>query len=760
MNCKANDPPEKEETQTEQKVQLEKLHGAVEHVVYQNEDTGFTVLELSSGDTLTTVVGSLLGVAEGEEVELTGSYAFHPTYGQQFKVELFERKLPATAAAIQKYLSSGAIKGIGPRTAGRIVAAFGDDALNIMEKEPHRLGEVAGISKKKAAEIAESYQRIFGIRTVMLELARFDIEPAAAIRAWKQWGQLAAELIRENPYQLCCPAVGVPFEKADSIAFALQIGQETPARLQAGILHVLTHNLRNGHTCLPQDKLIETAAGLLEVDGYLLEDALQSAVEDNTLVSDTLAGQRFVYLPEYYEAETYIAGRISMMLRITPPDPGSFEKEIDAQESAQNIQYASLQRKAISMALANNLFILTGGPGTGKTTTLNALLSILEENGEKVALAAPTGRAAKRMSEVTGREAATIHRLLEVDFRDGRDSKLKFKRNEKNPLRVDTIILDEVSMVDTQLLSSLFCAMKISCRIVLVGDPDQLPSVGAGNILKDLIDSDMVPTVHLNEIFRQAEQSHIVRNAHRIVNGEAPDLEVRDNDFFFLTKSSYQRIAQTVCDLCATRLPKAYGYSPLWDIQVVAPSRIGALGTVELNKMLQQRLNPPDGAKVEQKFGTVFFREQDKVMQVKNNYDILWKKEDGEQGSGVFNGDIGVIEMIDRPSRTLLVRYDDRVAEYTFEMAEQLEHAYAVTVHKSQGSEFEAVIMPLMNYHQKLYYRNILYTAVTRAKKMLILLGQPDTVYMMAANDRKILRYTGLRHLLKDSLDAMGQNGI
>lgn len=730
---------------------IETLKGTVEGIVFCNENTGFTVFELSAGDEQVTVVGELVGIAVGEEVTLTGRYTSHPTYGQQFKAEIYERNLPATASAILKYLSSGAIKGIGPRTAGRIVEAFGDDALSVIEKSPERLGEIRGITPKKAQQIAEEYRHIFGIRAVMLFLSRFQIEPAAAIRVWKHWGNLAPEVIAEDPYQLCCEQVGIPFAQTDAIALELKCDTTAPNRLRAGITHVLQHNLGNGHTCLPQDKMLLTAAGLLEVESYLLEDALKNAVDDGSLVSDTVDGTSYIYLPELYEAETYIAGRINIMLRITAPHTGDFEKDIDALEQELDIQYASLQRKAISMALANNVFILTGGPGTGKTTTLNALLSILEAGGEKVALAAPTGRAAKRMSEVTGREAKTIHRLLEVDFRDGGD-KLKFKRHEKNPLRFGTVILDEVSMVDTRLLHALMKALKVSCRLILVGDPDQLPSVGAGNILRDLIDSDVVPMVHLDEIFRQAQQSQIVASAHQIVRGETPNLEVRDNDFFFMQRPNYEAIAQTVVELCTARLPKAYGFSPLWDIQVIVPSRVGALGTVELNRLLQAKLNPADPGRVEQKFGSFVLRENDKVMQVRNNYDIVWKRDNGEQGTGVFNGDIGIIEMLDRPSQTILIRYDDRVAEYSFDMAGEMEHAYAITVHKSQGSEFEAVVMPLMNYHQKLYYRNILYTGVTRARKIMIVLGQPETVARMVANHRKVLRYTNLARLLTESM--------
>ncbi|MDL2233997.1 ATP-dependent RecD-like DNA helicase [Ruminococcaceae bacterium OttesenSCG-928-L11] len=733
---------------------MQKLTGTVEHVVYSSEDTGFTVLELDTDGQLVTAVGLMPSVAPGEELILTGRYAAHATYGHQFKVELCERTLPATATAIRKYLASGAIKGIGPKMAIRIVDQFGDQSLEIIEKEPELLTEIQGISRQKALKISEEYKHIFGIRSVMLFLSKYNIEPAAAIRVWKQWGMLAIDIITGDPYQLCSDAVGISFEIADDIAARMDLSPDSPQRVRAGLLHVLVHNLGNGHTCLPREKLCKAASALLHMEREPIEDILEQASDENTIVTDTIDGVEFVYLPDMYESETYIAGRIGLMLGIAPPEPASREKQIDALEQRLGITYAALQRKAITMALDNNIFILTGGPGTGKTTTLNGILGLLEESGAKVTLAAPTGRAAKRMAELCGREAKTIHRLLEVDYRDDNSPGIKFKRNEKNPLRQDTVILDEVSMVDTKLLHSLMRAMRLSARLILVGDPDQLPSVGAGNILQDLIASDIIPMVHLSEIFRQAQESSIVSNAHRIVRGEDPDLAQRDNDFFFMRQPTYEKITQTVVDLCLTRLPKAYQYSPLWDIQVIVPSRIGALGTVELNRVLQDALNPANQGKIDYKFGSVTFREQDKVMQVRNNYDIVWKKDDGENGTGVFNGDIGIIEMIDRASRTLLVRYDDRVAEYTFDMADEMEHAYAITVHKSQGSEFEAVVMPLMRFHQKLYYRNILYTAVTRARRMMIILGQPDTVSAMVQNHRKVLRYTNLARFLAQSLDS------
>jgi len=734
------------------------LTGTVEAIVYSNEQTGYVVLELDAGAHLVTVVGELPGIAVGEEAAFTGRYVAHPTYGEQFRAQICERHMPASAAAILQYLSSGVIKGVGPALARRMVTRFGDETLRIIEKDHRKLADVYGISEKKAADIYEQYRRIFGIRAVMAYLARFGISATASIRIWKRWESLVQQEIETNPYALMHESIGLSFEQSEAVAASLDVQADDPRRLKAGLIHVLSHNLMVGHTCLPRDKLLATAATLL--DAHDFEEALESALEqadlEGELITQEMDGRIFVYLPGFYQAEMYIAGRIALMLSNTPPAPPDISREIDRLGERLGISYDPLQKKAVGMAASCGVFILTGGPGTGKTTTLNAIIELLEQKGEKVALAAPTGRAAKRMSEVTGREASTIHRLLEVDFRDPETGGHKFKRDEKTPLRADTVIMDEASMVDTQLLYSLMKALRLSCRLILVGDPDQLPSVGAGNILRDLIASDIVPTVHLNRIFRQAQDSLIVRNAHSIVKGEHPDLTVRDSDFFFIQKTDYASIAATVSDLCAKRLPEAYGFSPIWDIQVIAPSRVGAIGTVELNRMLQQKLNPKDPARAQCKFGNITYREQDKVMQVKNNYDIPWTRDDGEKGTGVFNGDIGIVEMIDTPSQTMLIRYDDRVAVHSMDSIDQIEHAYAVTVHKSQGSEFEAVIIPLMNYHDKLYYRNILYTGVTRAKKLLILLGRKDTVHLMVQNHRKVLRYTQLASLLARGIEEDG----
>ncbi len=730
------------------------LTGTVEGIVYQNTETGYVVLELDTGTQLTTVVGSLPGVAAGEELSLTGRFVRHPAYGEQFRAELCERQMPATASAILKYLSSGVLRGIGPTIARRMVQMFGDETLEIIERDHRRLSEVRGVSEQKAQDIFEQYRHIFGIRAVMLYLSRHGVDAAASIRVWKAWGPLAQQVIEENPYLLCGELVELPFEQADVIAQTLGVPLTDPRRLKAGLGHVLAHNLRGGHTCLPRERLAETAAALLGVqeERELLDELLEQALADGELAGLEARGRFFVFLPRLYEAEAYIAGRLALMLGNACPEEPDISPQLARLEQTLQIEYDPLQRRAVTMAMSAGVFILTGGPGTGKTTTLNAILALLEQTGQKVALAAPTGRAAKRMSEVTERDASTIHRLLEVDFRDPDTGKHKFKRDEKNPLPHTVIILDEVSMVDTPLMHALLRAMRMSCRLILVGDPDQLPSVGPGNLLRDFIATDLVPTVHLGRIFRQAEQSAIVQSAHAILRGELPDLRQRDSDFFFLQKESYTVIAETVADLCATRLPGAYGLDALWDIQVIAPSRVGAIGTAELNKALQQRLNPKDPLRAQYQFGNTLFREGDKVMQIKNNYDIRWKRDGGEPGTGVFNGDIGVIEMIDRPSQTLLIRFDDRVAQYSLDMADELEHAYAVTVHKSQGSEFEAVIIPLMRFHPRLYYRNLLYTGVTRARRLLILLGRPDTVAAIVANDRKVKRYTQVGWFLEEGM--------
>lgn len=732
--------------------ELERLEGTVETVIYYNEDTGFTVMDLAVEDELVTVTGITQGVAEGEEISAHGTYGSHPKYGHQFKAEAIQRTLPTTANAIRKYLSSRAIKGVGPAIARRLVDTFGDQTLEIMEKAPQRLSEVKGISPEKAAAIGEEFARLFGIRTVMLFLTGCGLPAGVAIKVWKRWGGPAMDLIRDDPYVLCCDEIGVDFPQADAMAQEkLGMQPESHKRLSAGVRHILRHNCREGHTCLPRDFLEKTAGEFLDITRELAQETIAEMERDNDLVSYEVGGKSWLYLPELYAAETTIAGRISLMLQLAPPPKKDWEAEMDKLEAGLGITYGRQQRRAIREAMENPIFLLTGGPGTGKTTALNGILTLLEAEGLKVALAAPTGRAAKRMTEVTGREAKTIHRLLEVEpFRET----LTFKRNEKNPIPTDAIIVDEMSMVDTLILESLFRGMRLSCKLILVGDSDQLPSVAAGQVLGDLIASRRIPTVHLDEVFRQAAESLIVVNAHAIVSGELPQLDKKDNDFFFLPRRDSRQVQELVADLCARRLPASYGYRPLWDIQVITPSRQGALGTRELNGILQERLNPRDPQKSEYTALGRTLREGDKVMQIRNNYDILWENDSGQKGEGIFNGDIGIIEMIDPSSKTILVRFDDLVAPYNFDTADQLEHAYAITIHKSQGSEFEAVVMPLMGSHRNLHYRNLLYTGVTRAKRLLILTGEKETVARMVCNDKRTRRYTNLRPMLEEAIDG------
>ena len=738
-----------------QKENLVEISGTVETVVYKNQDTGFAVLEIDHEGELLTVVGELACVGEGEVLNLHGSFRTHPNYGTQFKAVAFEQKLPSSASAILRYLSSGAIKGIGPVLASRMVAQFGDDTLRVLEEEPELLTQVPGITPARCAKLKEELNRMFGMRSIMLFLSQFGIDSSTSVAIWKRWGTMAKRMIQENPYLLCSEEIGMEFESCEQIAQKLEIPPDSSYRIEAAILFILRHNLLNGHSCLPQDKLLPITESFVSQSETMVEHSMQTLLRRKEIVNADVNGRIYCYLPEYLEAEQFIVSRVRRMIQLTEPPHSrkDAEKQIEALEQQNHISYASLQKKAILEALCHNIFILTGGPGTGKTTTINAIIKLLEDGGNKVALCAPTGRAAKRMSEVTERDSKTIHRLLEVDFAD--PVSLHFKRNEKNPLPYDAVIVDETSMVDIPLMRSLICALKMNCRLILVGDSDQLPSVGPGNVLRDFIESEQVAQVRLTEIFRQAQQSLIVTNAHAIVHGEAPELKCHDNDFFFLKRDNAASLKSTTLDLVSSRLPKSYHYSPTTDIQVIVPTRIGAVGANTLNTSLQETLNPAADNKPEFTNNGRIFRTGDKVMQIKNNYDILWQKDNGDEGMGIYNGDIGFIEQIDVPSKVMFIRFDDRVAEYLFEMAPELELAYAITVHKSQGSEFEAVVMPLSSYKSKMHYRNLLYTAVTRAKSRLIILGQEKTILEMIENDRKTVRYTNIKEMLLGEVEEM-----
>ncbi len=727
--------------------ELLELCGSVEAIIYRNEQNGYTVLTLECEDGETAAVGIMPEVAVGEELVVRGRWQTHKSYGEQFAVSSCTRSMPTGSAAILKYLSSKAVRGIGPATARRLVEMFGENTLEIIENEPLRLTEIKGISRDKAMKISEELKKIFGMREVIAFLDKYNIPPEISVRIWRELGAACIDTIEANPYVLCCNEIGVSFEHADRIAASLNMPQDDEFRIRAGIVHVSTYNSNNGHTCLPKEKLAEVCAKFLKTDIEKIYDTLENMIDDGSLVQEALGEREFIFLPDFYRSETYIAGRIKMMKQFPPQRIFGIEAAVEEFEAYNGIKYAELQRRAILEAISGGLLILTGGPGTGKTTTLNAIIALLKDNGIKVQCAAPTGRAAQRMSDVTGCEAKTIHRLLEVEW--DKHDRPYFKRNEHNMLDCDALILDELSMVDSKLFESVLRALPMGCRLIMVGDSDQLPSVGAGNVLGDLIASKAVPVVALTEIFRQSMESLIVTNAHKIVRGEMPELARHDNDFFFLPCSSADKIAETIIGLCSERLPKSYGYSAIRDIQVLCPGRKGMLGVVELNKRLQSVLNPPIGTNLDMNIGTYFLRHGDKVMQIRNNYDLLWTRGD-DDGEGVFNGDIGTVVKVNSKAGTVSVRFDDKLVSYDRESVNDLELAYATTVHKSQGNEFEAVIMPMYRGAPQLYYRNLLYTAVTRARKLMILVGTQSTIEAMVNNNKKTKRYTGLKEFLSE----------
>ncbi len=730
---------------------LLEMTGSVEQVIFRNEKNGYSIIEINNGEELVTAVGTMPWVSVGEELRVMGNWVNNPNYGTQFKVEAFERSKPATTAAMLKYLSSGAIKGIGPVLASKIVETFGQNSLQILEEQPSRLCEIKGITKAKAQKINDEFRKMHGIKEIMLYLGSFGISPEEALRVWKIFGAQSAERVQEDPYCLCSDGLEIGFERVDGIAAALERPQDDGLRVRAGILHVLKHNINNGHTCLPMDKLLGASVRMLGVEEQLVADTLESLKAEASVISAVFFGRAYIFTPKLYRTEVYTAGRMSMMLRYPAQSIIGIDNYITGIEQEFQIEYADRQRQAIRDALSKGMLILTGGPGTGKTTTLNAIIKILEQKGEKVLLAAPTGRAAKRMSELTGQEAKTIHRLLQVEW-DENDLPV-FAKNEKNLLECDALVIDELSMVDVAVFEAVLRALPLGCRLIMVGDCDQLPSVGPGNVLGDLIATKMLPVVQLNQIFRQSMQSLIVTNAHRIVNGQMPELAVRKSDFFFLPSGDPADISSTIVDLCAARLPASYGYSPLSDLQVLSPGRKGELGTAELNRKLQAALNPPDKTKHEITINGILFREGDKVMQIKNNYNLPWTKLDGTSGEGAFNGDLGILSGIDSRASTITVQMDDRIVLYELESANELELAYAMTVHKSQGNEFPAVVMPMYPGAPQLYYRNLLYTAITRAKSLLILVGTQRTVQTMVENDKKTRRYTGLYYFLTGGME-------
>ena len=725
--------------------ELEILQGAISAVVYQNYENGYAVLRLKAQDGQTvTVVGTIPLPAVGEQLMVTGRWSNHSSYGRQFEAEFLERLMPQTSMEILSYLSSRIIKGIGPRMAARIVEAFGEDTLRIMEREPGRLAEISGISAERAKLIGEEFRLQTGMRQLMEFFALHGLPAELAVRTYKLYGNSATELLYEDPYLLMDDGLDAPFGAVDRFAIELGVAADDPRRVEAGILFELTYNLSAGHSFLPESKLSAAAAQLLSVDEETIRAGMARLREADKLMTDTLTDISVAYLPELYEAETFCCRALTAASALRFPPPPGLNRMIEKAASESGIAYSAEQKDAIRTAAEQGLLLITGGPGTGKTTILKGILSLFGNMGLKCVLAAPTGRAAKRLTEVTGEDASTIHRLLEAGI-DPATGKMVFARDEDNPLKADAVIVDEMSMVDVLLLGSLLRAVPQGKRLILVGDPDQLPPVGPGSPFSDMLRSGVLPAVRLTEIFRQAQQSLIVMNAHRVNQGQLPELRNTQSDFFFMRRQSEQTLIQTVRDLCTTRLPKNMGIPPD-QIQVLSPTRKGGVGTGSLNLMLQAALNPPTPEKKERQFGDFSFREGDRVMQIRNNYDIMWQKTDGSAvGAGIFNGDVGTVESIDPGAETMTVVFDDKKAEYDFSQLGELELAYAVTVHKSQGSEYRAVILTAWNGSPYLRSRSVLYTAITRARELLVIVGREETVQAMTENAKKNRRYTGLK---------------
>lgn len=741
-----------EREQCEDSSGLQRLEGSVERVIYANEENGYTICDLASSEKgeIITVVGFMPMIGAGDHLCLYGKWVHNPKYGRQFEVSQYERVMPADTASMLRYLASRAIKGIGPKTAQRIIDEFGEDSFDVIENHPEWLATIKGISMKTALAASASFRDQAGIRSAMMFFREY-FGVATTVRIYKKWGSGAVELAKKNPYRLCNEVEGIGFERADALASGLGLQMDHPERIMSGIRYLLVQNgMQNGHVCLPREKLGELAARLLGVSVSQAEDGISLLLKSGQLYCVRFDEQEMIYDGPAYQAEKYVAEKMILLDRMCPSiDLRDIDRFIQREEEASGIRYAAMQKIAITDALRYGVMILTGGPGTGKTTVVRALIHIFDSMGYDIALAAPTGRAAKRLSEATAMEAKTLHRLLEMSFDGG--ERAVFNRNEHELLEEQVIVVDEASMIDNALMCALLKAIKPGARLIVIGDSDQLPSVGAGNVLGDLIDSQRFATVRLNEIFRQAQQSLIVTNAHAVNGGEMPNLGVKDGDFFFLRRGTDREIALTIADLCRNRLPRTYGDVGRRGVQVIAPSRKGEAGTESLNQLLQSTLNPPNAQQREHRFRDRVFREGDRVMQTRNNYDLLWSRvADGKTGSGIFNGDIGLIEEIHSSDGYMTLLFDDRRVDYDFSLLEDLDHAYAITVHKSQGSEYPIVVLPMCSAAPMLLSRNLLYTAITRGERMVILVGREEIVEEMVANDRQTMRYTGLCRWLKE----------
>lgn len=733
---------------------MEKLAGYVEHIIYRNADNGYTVLNLVSGEEEITCVGIFAAIAEGENIEASGDYTDHPTYGRQFKVESFEEKAPEDEEAIERYLGSGAIKGVGLALAARIVRRFKEDTFRIIEEEPERLAEVKGISERRAMEIADQVNQKRDLRQAMIFLQQYGITMNLAVKVYQEYGQEVYGIIKENPYRLADDIVGVGFRTADEIATRVGIRMDSDFRIRSGILYVLLQATGEGHTFLPEEELTRRTVQLLEVLPEQIEKQyMDLAIERKIIMKQAEDEQTQIYAASFYYMEANTATMLKQLnVRYDVPDI-EIEQRICSIEKQTGMQLDEHQITAVKEAVRNGLLVITGGPGTGKTTTINTIIKYFELEGMDIFLAAPTGRAAKRMSETTGFEARTIHRMLELN--GGMEGNAGFERNEHNPLETDVIIIDEMSMVDITLMHSLLKAIAVGTRLILVGDVNQLPSVGPGSVLRDIINSHACNVVMLTKIFRQASTSDIIVNAHKINHGEEVVLDNKSMDFFFLKRYDADVIINVVLQLIKQKLPKYVDATP-YDIQVLTPMRKGLLGVERLNGILQQYLNPPMKHKLEKEHGDILFREGDKVMQTKNNYQLAWEIRTKlglcvDKGTGVFNGDMGIIREINDFAETMTVEFDEgRLVEYPYKLLDELELAYAITIHKSQGSEYPAVVIPLLSGPSMLMNRNLLYTAVTRARKCVTLVGNDVTFAEMIQNTSQQKRYSGLAARLKE----------
>lgn len=732
------------------------IEGTIEEIIFSNEVNGYTVCSLvvdkDKEKEAVTAVGYMPFINVGEMLKITGKWVKHPDYGEQLKVEYYEKLLPHGVEAIEKYLSSGIIKGVGPATAKKIVDRFGEETLDIIQFKPEMLTEIRGINHDKAFKIGQAFEEQRELRKVVMFLQEYGISPTYAMKIFKSFGDKTIEEIKSNPYRLADEIFGIGFKTADRIARSMGVDPGSKFRICSGIKYVLSQSAANGHTFVPEDKLREYLIQLLEVNISGINDALISLVMDKAVCLEKNGPVNNVYLSSFFHAELGVCRRLTELICTSPGnDMDEMLARMEEFQKQEGILLAEMQKMAVSEALSNGVMVITGGPGTGKTTIIKSIIHLLDREGYDVALAAPTGRAAKRMTEATGYEAKTIHRLLEIGYM-GDGSELVFLRNEANPIEADVVIIDEMSMVDILLMNHLLKAISVGTRLILVGDVNQLPSVGAGNVLRDIIDSGLVKTVKLTDIFRQAEESMIIVNAHRVNRGEKPFLNVKDKDFFFISRNSLDSIVKTVVDLAGRRLPDTYGFTPFKDIQVLTPTRKGQAGVLNLNLELQKVLNPPDKRKNEKVFREFLFREGDRVMQIKNNYNLRWFKEGAQsaEGQGVFNGDTGIITNIDNEEQRITVLFeDDRQVVYEYENMDEIEPAFAITIHKSQGSEFPVVILPVFSGPQVLMTRNLLYTAITRAKGMVVVVGSEKMLYDMVSNTRETQRFSGLAEKIR-----------